>query len=126
MLEELFGAQILSVDTFNGEFSVKLENGDIYHYVLVEDEGDCCGFNEFGILLIDSDNIERNPIITNIVVEKGDNDYDEDSLKLTFFGEHKAIAEINSLSSSGSGWCYGACVTLRCRETGKEHILTSY
>ena len=51
---------------------------------------------------------------------------DSDILKLTFFGEHKAIAEVNSLSSSGSGWCYGACVTLRCRETGEEHMLTSY
>jgi len=126
MLEELLGSQILDVDTFDNKFSVRLKNGDIYHYEIIEDEGDCCGFNEFGILLIDNDETEKNPIITNIVSEKGDTEYDEDTLKLTFFGEHKAIAEINSLSSSGSGWCYGACVTLRCRETGKEHTLTSY
>lgn len=126
MLEELFGAQILEIDTMNDEFSVKLRNGEVRHYVVEEDEGDCCGFNEFDILLIDNDEINKNPVITNIVSEKNEEGLDEDTLKLTFFGGHKAIAEINSLSSSGSGWCYGACVTLRCRETGEGYKLTSY
>ena len=125
MLEELFGAQLLEIDTMNDEFSVRLQNGDVRHYEIIEDEGDCCGFNEFGILLIDKEEFGRNPIITNITEERSD-DRDSDVLKLTFFGEHKAIAEINSLSSSGSGWCYGACVTLRCRETSEEYGLTSY
>lgn len=125
MLEELFGAQILEIDTIDDEFSVKLRNGEVRHYEIIEDEGDCCGFNEFGILLIDKEEFARNPIITNIAEERSDNG-DSDVLKLTFFGEYKAIAEINSLSSSGSGWCYGACVTLRCRETGEEYGLTSY
>ena len=124
-LNELFGAQLLEIDLANDSFTLKLSNGDIRNYEMVEDEGDCCGFNEFGILLIDKEEFYRNPIITNITEERSD-DRDSDVLKLTFFGEHKAIAEINSLSSSGSGWCYGACVTLRCRETGEEYELTSY
>lgn len=125
MLNELFGAQLLDIDIANDSFTLKLSNGDIRNYELIEDEGDCCGFNEFGILLISKEELDRNPIITNITEERSD-DGNSDVLKLTFFGEHKAIAEINSLSSSGSGWCYGACVTLRCRETGEEYGLTSY
>lgn len=125
MLEELFGAQILEIDTIDDEFSVKLRNGEIRHYEIIEDEGDCCGFNDFDILLIDKEEFAKNPIITNIAEERSDNG-NSDVLRLTFFGGHKAIAEINSLSSSGSGWCYGACVTLRCRETGEEYGLTSY
>lgn len=125
MLDELFGAQILNIDTDNSKFAVKLKSGEIRNYEIIEDEGDCCGFNRFGILVIDSDEVNKNPIITNIESEIGDVE-DANSLKLTFFGEHKAIAEINSLSSSGSGWCYGACVTLKCRETGEGKILTVY
>jgi hypothetical protein len=125
MLEELLGAQLLEIDQANDKFTVKLSNGEIRNYEIIEDEGDCCGFNEFNILVIDKEELDRNPIITNITTEK-DDDRDSDVLKLTFFGENKAIAEVNSLSSSGSGWCYGACVTLRCCETNEEYGLTSY
>ena len=123
MLKELFGARLLKVGAET--FTVQLSNGDIRNYEFIEDEGDCCGFNEFNILLIDEEEIHNNPIITNITEERSE-DYDSDVLKVTFFGECKAIAEINSLSSSGSGWCYGACVTLKCCETGEEYGLTSY
>lgn len=123
MLKELLGARLLKVGV--DTFTVQLSNGSIRTYDLIEDEGDCCGFNEFDILLIDEEEIHNNPVITNITEER--NEYtDGDVLKMTFFGEHKAIAEINSYSSSGSGWCYGACVTLKCCETGEEYGLTSY
>lgn len=48
------------------------------------------------------------------------------SLRITFFGLAKKLAMIESYSSSGSGWEYGATVTLVCKETGAEATVTSW
>lgn len=40
--------------------------------------------------------------------------------------EQMELAMIESYSSSGSGWEYGATVTLVCKETGAEATVTSW
>jgi hypothetical protein len=124
MLENLIGSKLISFD--NDGFSVILPSGEQIDFVFDEDKGDCCGFNELSTeLLISTDELSNNPIITNI--EKTDTSgYDDDSVKIAFFGECKKIAEVNSLSSSGSGWNYGACVWVTCKQTGEEETITSY
>lgn len=124
MLEYLIGSKLISFD--NDGFSVILPSGEQRDFVFYEDYGDCCGYNELSTeLLISADELSNNPIITNI--EKTDtSERDEDSVKIAFFGECKKIAEVNSLSSSGSGYCYGACVWVTCKQTNEEETITSY
>ena len=124
MLENLIGSKLVS---FNEKgFSVILPNGERRDFVFDEDYGDCCGYNELSAeLLISADELSNNPVITNI--EKIDTSgSDGDSIKIVFFGEVKKIAEINSLSSSESGWCYGACVWVTCKQINESEILTKY
>ena len=91
-----------------------------------EDYGDCCGFNVIETkLYLSKSELERNPVITN--VEKVDTSGCEcDSARITIFGEYKPMVEVNSESGSGSGWNYGACVTLRCVETNEDELITSW
>ena len=121
----LLGSQLVALD--NEGFTVKTKDGE-RNFIFDEDYGGCCGFNEIEAkLLISEEETNRNPIITNIIEEKNDDSYgDGDSLTITFFGEHKLLAQINSYSSSGSGWGYGATVTCRCLETKEEQTLTSW
>lgn len=125
MLDELLGYQIIDLNE-NG-FAVRKGNV-IKHFVFFEDEGDCCGFNELSTaLLINRENTADNPFISSVEYKRHTNDYaDEDDLTITFFGGDKALATIDSLSSSGSGWCYGACVKVVCVETDEEEILTEW
>lgn len=111
--KDLIGYQLVSID--NTEIVV--QKGDEIHTLhIVENYGDCCGFNEVSTeLFIDDTDTKRNPVITNVEIDSGEHPYAScDSVKITFFGEYKPIARLNSLSSSGSGWCYGACVTIVC------------
>lgn len=91
------------------------------------DEGDCCGYNEFFAELLVSDReLSRNPVITNVeVLHNGDCD-DCDKAEITFFGEARKLLCIESLSSSGSGCCYGACVSVKCDVIGLEELVTSW
>lgn len=124
MLENLIGSKLVSFDEKG--FSVILPSGEQRDFVFDEDYGDCCGYNELSTeLLISADELSNNPVITN--VEKTDTSgSDDDSIKIVFFGEVRKIAEINSLSSSGSGWCYGACVWVTCKQINESEILTKY
>ena len=110
----------------NDGFSVILPSGEQRDFVFDEYEGDCCGFNQLSTnLFISDEELRRNPVITNI--ESIDtSEREEDSVKIAFFGEYKEIAEVNSLSSSGSGWCYGACVWVVCKQTNEKVTITSY
>lgn len=66
---------------------------------------------------------KNNPAIVRI--ESASDNSSE--LTIIFFGASGPIAEIESLSSSGSGWGYGATVSVTCTENPQEHyILTSY
>lgn len=89
-----------------------------------------CGYADYSTLVIDPDNLNKNPVITNI--EEGESDkfnveYDDgESVKITLFGEYKPLATIDSISGSGSGCHYGACVTLVCKQTGEEETITCW
>lgn len=124
MLSQLIGRQLVGVN--NEGFTVSGYNGYLKHYKFIDDPGDCCGYNEIeGKLLIDTDP-KRMPVITRVeqVVEEGE--YDCQLCHITFFGEDKKLAEINTESGSGSGWQYGACVTVKCVETGEEEVLSEW
>ena len=118
-LQKLIGAKLISID----EETIKVEkDGKVYEIDIIQDEGDCCGYNEVESKLLISDNSK--PIITNI---------QEDSCfvcgntcLLTFFGEYKPIATLKSISRSGSGWEYGACVSLHCDALNIDEIVTEW
>lgn len=124
MINELIGAQLISFG--KDKFKVKTAKGKVRTFVLDEDEGDCCGYNEVvATLLINKKELANNPIITDI--KESDTEEDDGNRHiLTLVGISKPLAEINSYSSSGSGWCYGACVTLECKETRLSKILSSW
>jgi hypothetical protein len=125
MFNMLLGAQLREFN--DRQFTVKDKFGEIRTFVFEEDEGGCCGFNELvNKLLISSDDLSRNPVITKIEARTTNEYSEEDHVIITLFGEAKKLAEIDSLSSSGSGWCYGACVTLRCVQTDESECITCW
>lgn len=124
MINELIGAQLISFG--KDKFKVKTAKGKVRTFILDEDEGDCCGYNEVvSTLLIDKKELANNPIITDIT-EIDNEECEGNRHILTLVGISKPLAEIDSYSSSGSGWCYGACVTLVCEETRLSQILSSW
>ena len=72
------------------------------------------------------DNSARNPIITNVEIEGNDGAAWRDYVKICLFGGNAILAEIESTASSGSGWYYGACAWITCRETEKDTTITSW
>ncbi len=122
-IENLVGFQLLDI---KNDLIIVAKNNEIYSLKIEEDEGDCCGFNEVETkLLINKNELKNNPIISNVEykdVSKGE----EHSVIITFYGVNKPIAEFSSRSSSGSGWCYGACVMVKCKELNFEQIITEY
>ena len=124
MLDKLIGAQLVKFDETS--FTVKNQVGQQFTFDFEEDEGDCCGFNELELrLLISNEDISRNPVITKVEEQRLESD-DNDHVIITMFGENKKLAEVESYSSSGSGWCYGACVVLKCVQTGESETVTEW
>lgn len=121
--ETLIGAQIISVNEQG--FAIKTPNGNIRTFVVTEDYGDCCGYNNWNLKIFE-ENISRNPIITKVEWVEGDDAAEADTATITLFGEYAPLVCLDSESSSGSGWCYGACVTLQCVETAQNFLITSY
>lgn len=121
-LEELIGYKLVSID--DKEIIVKKDEKE-YSIKFETDNGDCCGYNELETELLIEENSNDNPVITNIRMI--DNlDSDGDSVEIIFYGKNKELAKINSLSSSGSGWQYGACVTVKCKELNINENITSW
>lgn len=134
MFEELIGARLTRID--NGGFEVVLQNGENRTFEFEEDYGGCCGYNEIttNLLLPERESLDNAPVITEVLI----NDpmansmvsryciHNSDCITVTFMGEYKPIAEINSESGSGSGWQYGAHAWVVCKETGKTEELTSW
>lgn len=123
-LKDLIGYRL---EKINDEEIIISKNDKLYVLKIQQDEGDCCGYNELETILLISDN--NKPIITNIEYEDiSENEgcgYNE-TIKITFFGENKEIATIKSTSSSGSGWCYGACVTVKCKELNINEVISQW
>lgn len=120
-LKDLIGYKLEKIT--NEEIVVSKDN-ELYVLKVIEDSGDCCGYNDLETQLLIDD--ENKPIITNVEYEDVYNDCDEQHVKITFYGENKQIALIDSLSSSGSGWCYGACVTIKCKELNIDEIISEW
>lgn len=119
-LEELVGFQLVSIN--NDAIIVKKDEKE-YLINFEEDEGECCGFNDLETELLINDNSK--PIITSIKgIDKSD-DWEE-AVEIIFYGENKQLAKINSRSSSGSGWSYGACITVKCKDLNIEEVITSW
>ena len=83
-------------------------------------------FNTIETKLFYEKNNKRNPVITNVSIIHNENDIDGDKAILTLLGEDKKIAEIESISSSRSGWAYGAYVRLRCDLLRLDEILSQW
>lgn len=120
----LIGMQL--VDISETEMTVKNKDGETIQFVFDDSDcGGCCGYNNFRTTLnIPKGDLKNAPIITNVETEENE-DYSHNMI-ITFFGESKKLARIESDSGSGSGWCYGACVKVRCRSLGIEEILTQW
>ena len=120
-LRKLVGMTLLDLNTDG--FTVQDKDGERLHFVFDEDEGDCCGFNEIKTTL--SMTKANPPVITKVQyqdVTAGD----EDAVIITFFGLDTEVAEIFAMSSSGSGWAYGATVAVKCREINFTEVITQY
>lgn len=131
-IKDLVGYQLADISA-NGIIVKKGGKTFIIKVNKTEDGSECCDYNKIETsLFIDRKELFRNPIITN--VEICDNDElvsntawgDGDAKTITFFGENKALAEFNSLSSSGSGWDYGATVKLVCKDLQIDEIVTTW
>lgn len=122
MIKQLVGWQLVSMD--NDGFIVS-KDGKQRTFEFVKDEGDCCGYNNFVAKLLYEDGSIDNPVITSVEFDNISSYYNEHVL-VTFFGVDKRLALIDSTSSSGSGYCYGAYVKCRCVETSEEEFITIY
>lgn len=124
-IKDLVGFQLVDI---NNSYIIVRKDNEQYALEIVEDYGGCCGYNEIETkLLITNDELERNPIITNITFDTSDKDESYgDSVKITFFGEVKPIATLDSFSSSGSIWMYGACVSIRCKAIDMDEVITEW
>lgn len=120
-LRKLVGMTL--IDLNSDGFTVEDKDGERLHFVFDEDEGDCCGFNEIKTTLSMS---RRNPPVITRVQYQDVTAGDEDAVVITFFGLDREIAEIFSMSSSGSGWAYGASVAVKCREINFTEVITQY
>lgn len=129
----LIGMQLVGWDQENQILTVK--NDEQYLNLVFDDsdEGDCCGFNNFfAELLVSEQDLSMNPIITHVEVDRGENTpldsswHDLDRVKITFFGAAKSLFTIDSESGSGSGWEYGACVTVKCDAIGLKEFVTAW
>jgi hypothetical protein len=122
-LKDLIGYQLVSI---NQEKIIVRKGDKEYTLFITEDYGGCCGYNEINTnLLVSETELANNPIITN--VETDGEDYGNgDRAKLTIFGVYKPLAVVESHSSSGSGWRYGACVSIICDALKIEETLTEW
>lgn len=126
---KLIGMQLVGWDDVQKTLTVK-KGDEVYKLVFDDsDEGECCGYNDFfAELLTTADELERNPIITNVLNEHTDDNRhgSYEALKITFFGESKKLLHISSESGSGSGCCYGAVVSVKCAALGIDDSVTSW
>lgn len=121
-MEKLIGAQILKVE----EESIQvLKDGKVYILEILSDYGDCCGYANFTTTMLYSPDSIHNPVITNVKTQEGE-DGESESVFVTFYGEYAPLVEIDAEAGSGSGWQYGASVTMVCKELGIDEHLVSW
>lgn len=126
--EKLIGAQVLAVTEDSITVSINDEEFvlEVHTY-----HGDCCGFAEADVkpltdvLKVSQENTSSNPVITDI---KTNNDFDDcsDQIEITFFGESQELFEITGEAGSGSGWAYGATVSIVCDKLQLDEVIVEY
>ena len=122
-LKDLVGFQL--VDLTKEKILVRSPQGEIYTLFIEDDEGDCCGFNQIDTFLSIEKNSKNNPIITRVGIRNSESGEGEEC-EVTFYGGSKILGSIDTYSSSGSGWNYGANVTVRCSPLSLLEILSSW
>lgn len=120
-LRKLVGMKLIDLNT-NG-FTVEDTDGERFHFVFEEDGGGCCGFNEIKTTFSIS---KKNPPVITKVQYQDIFEVDGDAVIITFFGLNREIAKISAMSSSDSGWAYGATVSVKCREINFNEVITQY
>lgn len=122
-IKDLIGFQLVGIN----DSEIKLKKDDkTFTLSIVEDKGDCCGYNDIETnLFISEKELNRNPVITDITIEKSESGWYE-TCKVVFFGEEKHIAELKADSGSGSGWHYGACASVKCKELDLDEVLSQW
>lgn len=120
-LNDLVGFKLVRLD----ETGFTIQKGDVRLFVRFDrSDGDCCGFTELETKLLIKEGVE--PVITAIECEDVPYEYDGEKAVVRFFGMDKLIAEVEALASSGSGWCYGACVGVVCDAIGLKECIASW
>lgn len=122
-LEDLVGFQLM--DLTDEKILVRSPDGKNYTLFIEDDGGDCCGFNDITTTLKIKRNSKINPIITKVSISNED-EYEGERCYVTFYGDSKTLGTINTYSSSGSGWGYGANVTVCCSPLSLHEILSSW
>lgn len=125
--ECLVGMQL--VKWYEGCNTLVLRDANQQKYMLWFDDthsGDCCGYNEVSAeLYISDEDLSANPIITRVEkVKDGTSCMNE--VELIFFGESKKLMSVSSTSGSESGYSYGACVTVHCKDLKIEEVVTKW
>lgn len=125
-IKDLIGFQLVGI---NGS-EIKLKKGDKTFTLSIidscEEDQTCCEYNDIEAnLFISKEELGRNPIITDITIEKSEYEWGE-TCKVVFFGEEKNIAELTTNSSSVSGWYYGACASVKCKELDLNEVLSQW
>ena len=122
-IKDLVGFQLVDLD--NERMIVKKGKQE-FTLSFNRDYGDCCGYtNVENALCFDRTNTKRNPVIANVEYSNGDSE-DQSDVKITFFGENKKIAEVSADAGSGSGWNYGANVTVSCNALGINETIVQW
>lgn len=126
LIDNLIGMQLVDWDDDTQILTVR--NGEDFHRIEIDDSdcGDCCGYNEFfAELHVDREKMGENPVITHAEACE-DDDYC-DKMVIAFFGGAEKLISLHSESGSGSGWCYGACVKVRCKSLDMDgETITSW
>lgn len=118
-IEGLVGKSVIGFEQLS-ETSAKLLISDgIELEVSCNPEPDCCGYNDFNVVIPDGFDFED-----NIIVKVEDKSYDnggEDSgnVSLGIFTNHLGI-NIEGYYGSGSGWSYGQFVDIQVHYPGGD------
>lgn len=120
----LFGAQLVDM---NNEHLIIKKNGKLHVINFELNDGDCCGYARLSQELYFKPNSDRNPVITNVSYLSTEDAYgDYETTKIVFYGEYRLLGEINCTCGSGSGWQYGASVTLVCKSLDIDDVICSW
>lgn len=121
----------MRLEELTEDYMVVSDSKGKYKLEFVKYDGDCCGYSDVETKLYLDETKKENPIITKIESNRinGEGDF----LDVTMFGcyklyveQEKKLAELNFASSSGSGWAYGAAITVRCKALNITEEVTSW